>query len=215
MENLPQQNNILQNTALSSSAQGELLLQEILKELRSGLHIDNMNGNVNVYGQTKKPFPAAENQNYYNLFVISGSDIKSDHFQMPVEYCLNTRYGTNESISKWLMHLRDLEIQAELLKFPSILATKTQIINGRINPRQECQYGFLSDISVERGYLDFYFNFSDGLDQTVIEALTDELHLKNNPRATEMSVIHWAVKQADLVKILVDNGQHISYPKLK
>ena len=216
MDNLIPQSNLPQCTNSNVPDVAVSQLKEILSSIRPGLMlIDTMEGNVNIYGNNKKPFPAYVNRDYYNLFVIPGSEIKTNRFQMPVDYCLSEKYGTEKSITRWLTHLRDLEIQAELMNFPSILATRSVLIDGTIKPTQSCQYGFISEISVEPGCIEFEFNFSDGIPQRLIESLAKESRLKNNPRATELSVVHWAVKRADLAKILFDSGQDISHPRLR
>lgn len=98
------------------------------------------------------------------------------------------------------------------MKFPTIVANKTRRYNGDIDPTQKFHYGHLTDIDVQCGVICFGFQMSDAIDQSLIESLTHDLRIVTKPRASELSEVHWSVKNADLITAL---SQHVklSNPK--
>ena len=189
-------------------------IRQLLEHFHSGVTlVNNWNGDLISLSEDEEAFPAEINRNYFNLFIIEGTRLRSSHFQMSTDLCLGESLGTDAPIARWLRHLSSKEIQAEIMKFPTIVAIRSHISCSHIDPTQKCHYGYLTDIDIQRGFIGFDFKYSDGIDQAKIESLSDNLHLKNKPRASELSVVHWAVKCADLIGILRNNDQNLSYPK--
>ena len=214
MEELTAQPNMHPVETPDLSLNEVLQIKAILEQLHSGVTlVNNWNGDLITGQDDEIAFPAEVNRNFYNLFIIEGKKLKSRHFQMTAELCLNENYGTEKPIAKWLTHLGNRDIRAEIMKFPTIVATKNHDVRGEIDPIQKCHYGFITDIDIQRGFIGFDFKFSDSIDQSLVGSLERELRLKNNPRASELSVIHWSVKRADLIKTLRSNNQNLSYPR--
>ncbi len=189
----------LQNE-LSPAAYAELM-NMVTRCKQEHVTISKVEGNVIVDEESNVPFPIDISHDYFNLFVIEGEKLRSRHFQMIPECCLCEEYATERPIAKWLKPLTKREI-AEIMKFPTIVANKTRRYNGEVDPTQKFHYGHLTDIDVQHGIIYFRFKMSDSIDQSLIESLVEDLHIVTKPRTSELTEIHWSVKNADLITTL-------------
>ena len=199
----------LQNE-LSPAAYAELM-NMVTKCKPEHVSIGKVEGNVIVDEESNVPFPIDISHDYFNLFVIEGEKLRSRHFQMIPECCLCEEYATERPIAKWLKPLTKREI-SEIMKFPTIVANKTRRYNGEVDPTQKFHYGHLTDIDVQHGIIYFGFKMSDSIDQSLIESLVKDLHIVTKPRTSELTEIHWSVKNADLITTL---SRHVKLSKPK
>lgn len=170
---------------------------------------NNVNNTINVflpfYAQQSQPLMAGGVslcKDYYNLFVIGGETVETDHFRIDLDRALTE--SMEPQLKEKYSHLSAEAIE-EIKKFPAIVATENHQY-GRTDPDHNVVFALVKDIKVQENGVRIEIIPLQTIQQQVFNEHADDFALGRASRFNELNRMHWSIKRIDIIQALKDNG---------
>lgn len=172
---------------------------------KSGGHGAFLNQDVNTNQTNLKPSEDAKalSQKYYSLFVTECIDEDKHWFVIQLDKAL-TEY-TSSRVAK-LFDLEDENGINNIRTVPSLIIRKGMPYKGRTNINQRAIFGYIVSLRIDFNELIFEYREMNRVPLQSIVGIANQIGLEASRKAGELNKCHWAVKEADLIRILDENS---------
>lgn len=161
------------------------------------------NGNVNINVPVSNPFagiPSRVDRSFYNLFVIDVAVTPT--FTVPKHACLSQSISWEvQERFKWLNEKDSNDIKM----YPTLLMSQNEGY-ALAGESQKAYLGFVQDLSLGTKHLTVQFATIASIPQAVLNDMLQELKLEGAESLNELNRVHWTIKEADLIGVLVTAG---------
>ena len=141
--------------------------------------------------------PQMVNNQYYNLFVTEQDGFDGFVF-IPRKYALDDY--TDKDIRK-IFAKPKLAALDEIKRLPSLFLTRNMFGNKTVSGHQ-AMIGYVIDAEELGEVIRIKHSCLQPIAQQLLNEISEELQLKTAPERNELDVVHWSIKQADLLHIL-------------
>ena len=141
--------------------------------------------------------PQMVNNQYYNLFVAE-QDGFDGLISIPRKYALDDY--TDKDIRK-IFAKPKLAALNEIKQLPSLFLTRNMFGNKTV-PGHQAMIGYVIDAKELGEVIRVRHSCLQPIAQQFLNEISEKLQLKTAPERNELDVVHWSIKQADLLHIL-------------
>lgn len=165
--------------------------------------IGTLNGHLTINNQCvgfSGGIPNIVDRSFYNLFVIDSATAPT--FTLPKHVCLSQSISLEvRERFKWLNEKDSNDIKT----FPTLLMSLNEGY-ASAGEYQVAHLGFVQHLSLGKKHLTVQFTKLTDIPQAVLNDMLQELKMEGAESLNELNRVHWTIKKADLIGVLVTAG---------